>query len=64
MSILELLYRECCRARLAEMRKQFLVPVVGDDILEMNWDATNPANPGKANGLDDATTTSEASIIR
>ena len=65
MSILDLLYRECCRARLAEMRKQLLVPVVGDDVLEMNWDATNPANPGKAgNGLDEAGATGEASIIR
>ncbi|MBR0794525.1 hypothetical protein JQ615_03880 [Bradyrhizobium jicamae] len=65
MSILDLLYREFCRARLAEMRKQILVPVVGDEVLEMNSDATNPANPGhRCHGLDDGTTAGKASITR
>ncbi|MFB9264276.1 hypothetical protein ACFFWD_14015 [Bradyrhizobium erythrophlei] len=65
MSILDLLYREYCRARLAEMRKQLLVPVVGDEILEMNWDATNPASPeDRGNGMGDGATTSEASTTR
>ncbi|WGR95557.1 hypothetical protein MTX26_07160 [Bradyrhizobium sp. ISRA443] len=65
MSILDLLYREYCRARLAEMRKQFLVPTVGDDALDMNWDATNPANPGdRGNGLESILTTSQPSTVR
>jgi hypothetical protein len=34
MSIFDLLYREYCRARLAEMRKQVLTPVASDEILE------------------------------
>ena len=29
-TIFDLLYREYCRARLAEMRKQFLIPVASD----------------------------------
>ena len=33
-TIFELLYREYCRARLAEMRKQVLTPVASDEILE------------------------------
>ena len=28
--IIEMLYREYCRARLAEMRKQLLIPVASD----------------------------------
>jgi hypothetical protein len=44
--ILDLLYREYCRARLAEMRKQLLIPVVNDDIREAKRDAGNPADPG------------------
>ncbi len=64
-AILDLLYREYCRARLAEMRKQLLIPVTGDDILETNWDATNPASPGdRGDGLDHGSTTDAASTIR
>ena len=33
-TILDLLYREYCRARLAEMRKQLLLPVASDEILQ------------------------------
>ena len=33
-TIFDLLYREYCRARLAEMRKQVLIPVASDEILE------------------------------
>ena len=44
--ILDLLYREYCRARLAEMRRQLLIPVASDDILEMKSDAGDPADPG------------------
>ena len=38
MSIFDLLYREYCRARLAEMRKQVLTPVASDEILEAHGD--------------------------
>jgi|GEM_PF-1817430 len=64
MSILDLLYREYCRARLAEMRKQLLVITVSDNGLDIDWDATNSAKPGhRGNDLDD-TATSDASSIR
>lgn len=29
-TLVDMLYREYCRARLAEMRKQLLIPVVGE----------------------------------
>jgi hypothetical protein len=37
-TIFDLLYREYCRARLAEMRKQVLTPVASDEILEAHGD--------------------------
>lgn len=48
--IFDLLYREYCRARLAEMRKQLLVPVVGDEILEAERDDRNPGGPDDRDG--------------
>ena len=33
-TIIDLLYREYCRGRLAEMRKQVPIPVASDEILE------------------------------
>jgi hypothetical protein len=44
--ILDLLYREYCRARLAEMRQQLLIPVAGDEIREGESNAGDPAGPG------------------
>ena len=44
-AILDLLYREYCRARLAEMRKQLLLSVASDEIPAANWDASDPARP-------------------
>ena len=44
-AILDLLYREYCRARLAEMRKQLLLSVANDEIPAANWDASDPARP-------------------
>ena len=35
-TILDLLYREYCRARLAEMRKQLLIAAQRSDVLEMH----------------------------
>jgi hypothetical protein len=39
-AILDLLYREYCGARLAEMRKQLLLSVANDEIPVANWDAS------------------------
>jgi hypothetical protein len=50
-AILDLLYREYCRARLAEMRKQLLLSVANDEIPEANWGAGDPAGPDDR-GLD------------
>ena len=43
-TIFDLLYREYCRARLAEMRKQLLIPVVSDKTLEADCDGGDPAD--------------------
>ena len=44
-AILDLLYREYCRARLAEMRQQLLLSVAGEEIPAANSDANDPAGP-------------------
>ena len=44
--IFDMLYREYCRARLAEMRKQLLIPVASDEILQAPWDDGDPSDPG------------------
>jgi hypothetical protein len=57
-AILDLLYREYCRARLAEMRKQLLLSVANDEIPAANWDASDPVGPddrGRGLGHDTAT---------
>jgi hypothetical protein len=57
-AILDLLYREYCRARLAEMRKQLLLSVASDEIPAANWDASDPSRPddrGRSLGDDIAT---------
>jgi hypothetical protein len=60
-TIFDLLYREYCRARLAEMRKQLLIPVVSDKTLEADCDGGDPADPNdRDTGWDDAATTKEA----
>jgi hypothetical protein len=41
-AILDLLYREYCRARLAEMRKQLLIRAERREFSEENWDASHP----------------------
>ena len=40
-AILDLLYREYCRARLAEMRKQLLLSVANAEIPATDWDASD-----------------------
>ena len=53
-AILDMLYREYCRARLAEMRKQLLLSAADDEIPAANWDASDPAGPDdQSRGLGD-----------
>jgi hypothetical protein len=57
-AILDLLYHEYCRARLAEMRKQLLLSVANDEIPAANWDASDPAGADdRSRGLSDDTAT-------
>jgi hypothetical protein len=64
-TIFDLLYREYCRARLAEMRKHLLIPVSRDKILEAHWDGGDPAGPSDwGSGWGDANATNEAPTIR
>jgi hypothetical protein len=48
--IFDLLYPEYCRARLAEMRKQLLVQLISDEILDAEWDGADPSRPGDRDG--------------
>jgi hypothetical protein len=41
-AIFDLLYREYCRARLAEMRKQLLIRRESHEVPEANCDANRP----------------------
>ena len=54
-TIFDLLYREYCRARLAEMRKQLLIRPQSHGVLEANRDASGPERPADRGGsrLDD-----------
>jgi len=45
-NILDMLYREYCRARLTEMRKQLLIRGVGDKILEAPCEDDDPPDSG------------------
>ncbi|OAF09977.1 hypothetical protein AYJ54_12385 [Bradyrhizobium centrolobii] len=59
--IVDMLYREYCRARLAEMRKQLLIPVVSDESLQALWEDGEPSDPGDQ---DSGWATKEPSTIR
>ena len=43
-AIFDLLYREYCRARLAEMRQQLLLRAESDEVPETIWDASYRAD--------------------
>ncbi|QIG91032.1 MULTISPECIES: hypothetical protein [unclassified Bradyrhizobium] len=45
-TIFDMLYHEYCRARLAEMRKQLLIPVIGGTLLA-------PSEDDDPSGLDE-----------
>jgi hypothetical protein len=52
-AICDLLYREYCRARLAEMRKQLLIQAESQEVPEANCDARHPdgvADRGSGSG--------------
>jgi hypothetical protein len=59
-AIFDLLYREYCRARLAEMRKQLLLSAAHNEIPAANRDAGDPADVGdRRRGLGDGTAAKE-----
>ena len=64
-TIFDLLYREFCRARLAEMRKQLLIPVASDEIREAHWDTGDPAGAhDRGSDRSDGTATKEAPTVK
>ncbi len=59
-AILDLLYREYCRARLAEMRKQLLVSSESHRVSEANCDVSHPAGAAdRDSGLGDGGTATQ-----
>ncbi|MBR0825421.1 hypothetical protein JQ596_07725 [Bradyrhizobium manausense] len=48
--IVEMLYREFCRARLAEMRKQLSVAAVSDEILQAPSKDDEPSDGDQSSG--------------
>ncbi|MGY4284909.1 hypothetical protein ACVWXO_004129 [Bradyrhizobium sp. LM2.7] len=46
-AIFDLLYREYCRARLAEMRKQLLIAGQSPEVLEADYDAADQGSVGR-----------------
>jgi hypothetical protein len=58
-AIFDLLYREYCRARLTEMRKQLLIRPESHEVLEANCDVSHPGgSAGRDGGFgDDRTAT-------
>lgn len=53
-AILELLYKEFCRARLAEMRRQLLLTGKHPELLQVNDDLADSDNLGEIDGQDGA----------
>ncbi|MCS3726761.1 hypothetical protein [Bradyrhizobium betae] len=53
-AILELLYKEFCRARLAEMRKQLLLTGKHPEIFQPADDGSDPDGAGDTNAGDEA----------
>ena len=55
-AIFDLLYREYCRARLAEMRKQLLLASARRyEIPQLNFDISHVGSAGRDSGLGDDT---------
>jgi hypothetical protein len=54
-TIFDVLYREYCRARLAEMRKQLLTRAESQEVPEANCDASHPDGVAdRGSGLGDS----------
>jgi hypothetical protein len=53
-AIFDLLYREYCRARLTEMRKQLLLIRAENKVSEASCDASHPGAPDRRSSLIDA----------
>ena len=63
--IFDLLYREYCRARLAEMRKQLLILVASDEVPQGRRDAGDLADlSDRSSNWRDGTATKEAPTVR
>ena len=64
-AIFDLLYREYCRARLAEMRKQLLIPATESyEVPEANCDAWHPDGVAdRGSGLDDGQCDADESLF-
>jgi hypothetical protein len=65
-AIFDLLYREYCRARLAEMRKQLLITRTGSqEVPEANFDDRHPDSAtGRGSGLDGGQCEADESLFR
>ena len=65
-AIFDLLYREYCRARLAEMRKQLLIPrTESQEVPEADCDARPPDGVAdRGSGLDDRQCEAGESLFR
>lgn len=59
-AIFDLLYREYCRARLAEMRKQLLISPERHGILDVICDPTHAVGASPTGGVGDGETDSVA----
>jgi hypothetical protein len=59
-TIFDFLYREYCRARLAEMRKQLLLSAESQVVPEANCDVSDPSDPdGRDSGVGDDRTAAQ-----
>ena len=65
-AIFDLLYREYCRARLAEMRKQLLIPrTESQEVPEANCDAGHPDGVAdRGSGSDDGQSEAGEGLFR
>jgi hypothetical protein len=64
-AIFDLLYREYCRARLAEMRKQLLIPgTESQEVPEANCDARHSGAADRGSGLDGGQCEAGESLFR
>ena len=64
-TIFDMIYREYCRARLAEMRKQLLIPSGGDKSPDPHANSSDPAGFGhRGTGWREAAATKDAPTIK